>query len=218
MRILLKLVRYLLVLLLAVIAYDTVFPPVSTLMAARYITGQTVDRQWVPLSRISPSLVRAAIAAEDGKFCRHHGVDWPAMQGAVARAVDPDAEGAHGASTITMQTAKNLFLWHDRSYLRKAMELPLAMGIDLIWSKRRIMEAYLNIAEFGPGIFGAEAAARHYFGISAAGLSPQQAVMLAATLPSPRRRDPRAPSGYMQDYAGNIRARMAMGVYAACVK
>ena len=218
MRILLKLVRYLLVLLLAVIAYDTVFPPVSTLMAARYITGQVVDRQWVPLSRISPSLVRAAIAAEDGKFCRHHGVDWPAMQGAVARAVDPDAEGAHGASTITMQTAKNLFLWHDRSYLRKAMELPLAMGIDLIWSKRRIMEAYLNIAEFGPGIFGAEAAARHYFGISAAGLSPQQAVMLAATLPSPKRRDPRAPSGYMQDYAGNIRARMAMGVYAACVK
>jgi monofunctional biosynthetic peptidoglycan transglycosylase len=140
------------------------------------------------------------------------------MQCAVARAVDPDAEGAHGASTITMQTAKNLFLWHDRSYLRKAMELPLAMGIDLIWSKRRIMEAYLNIAEFGPGIFGAEAAARHYFGISAAGLSPQQAVMLAAILPSPKRRDPRTPSGYMQDYAGNIRARMAMGVYAACVK
>ncbi len=207
MKFLMRTLAYLLVLLLAVLAYDTALPPVSTLMVAHWVRGEKMERRFVPLSRIAPSLVRASIAAEDGKFCRHHGIDWKAMQSAVERAAR-DADGANGASTITMQTAKNLFLWNGRSYVRKALEAPLAMGIDAIWPKRRIMETYLNIAEFGPGIFGAEAAARHYFGVSAAGLSASQSALLAAALPSPKKRNPARPDSYMQGYASSIGARM----------
>lgn len=213
-----RIVRYMAVAWLVLVAYNTLFPPVSTLMAARWVTGRSVTRDYVPLTRIAPALRRAVITAEDGKYCQHHGIDWKAIRGAAFRAVDPDARPTNGASTIPMQTAKNLFLWHGRSYVRKALEVPFALALDLLWSKRQLMETYLNIVEFGPGIFGAEAAARHYFGVSAAALTTHQAALLAATLPNPANRNPRRPSAYVQRYAGNIGARMVQGAWVDCVR
>lgn len=206
-----KLIQFLLLWVFAfwagLLVYDTAFPPLSTLMMARGLTGEPLDRRYVPLKRISPHLVRAVIAAEDAKFCTHRGVDWDALHDAVEDVVDPDGP-SHGGSTITMQTTKNLFLWMGYSYVRKPVEIPWAMLLDALWGKRRVMEAYLNIAEFGEGIFGAEAASRHYFGKSAAALSPREAAQLAAVLPSPRRRNARNPSAGVRRYAASIEARM----------
>lgn len=194
--------------------YDSFMPPISTPMIARTFTFQKVMRTYVPLKRISPALQRAVIAAEDGKFCEHWGVDWKALGEAVE---DMDDARGKGASTITMQTTKNLFLWNGRSYARKAIEIPLSLGVDLIWSKKRIMENYLNVAEFGRGIYGAEAASRYYFHKSARALTSYEAALLTATLPNPKRRNPRNPSGYMSGYAGSIAAR-APTVDASCLR
>ncbi len=203
---------------MAVVAYDSFLPPVSTLMLGRWLTLQPAHREWVRLPHIGTPMVRAAIAAEDGKFCSHHGVDWQALHGAVAKAVD-DEDGAHGASTITMQVVKNLFLWPGRSYVRKSLEIPMALVLDAIWGKHRVMEVYLNVAEFGDGIFGVEAAAQHYFGKSAANLNPREAALLAATLPNPARRNPANPSEFVSGYAGVISARInANGVATGCLR
>ncbi len=218
LRLLRRVLYWLMMVLGALLLYNTLLPPISTLMMARFVTLRPVTREFVPLARVSPTLIRAVIAAEDGRFCDHRGVDWQAMQGAVAEVIDLDSDRSHGASTITMQTVKNLFLWHHFAYLRKPVEIPLALALDRVWSKRRIIEAYLNTAEFGPGIFGAEAAARHYFGISAAALSPWQSALLAAALPNPTRRNPANPSGYMLGYAESISARVNRGVASACVR
>jgi monofunctional biosynthetic peptidoglycan transglycosylase len=196
--------------------YNTVFPPISTLMVARVFTFRHVERQYVPLKRISPNLVRAVIAGEDGRFCDHHGIDWKAMHAVVENVVEDD-DTSHGGSTITMQTVKNLFLWMNMPYLRKPFEIPLAITVDLLWSKRMIMENYLNVAEFGRGIFGAEAAARHYFHKSAANLSPNEAALLAAVLPSPNRRSASRPNPFVSRYAGSIGAR-AGGVDSSCTR
>jgi monofunctional biosynthetic peptidoglycan transglycosylase len=198
------------------LAYQTVLPPISTLMAARVLTLRHVERQYVPLSRISPHLIRAVIAAEDGRFCEHHGVDWKVLH-AVARDVVEEDDTSHGGSTVTMQTAKNLFLWMNYPYLRKPLEVPFALVLDTLWSKRLIMENYLNVAEFGRGVFGAEAAARHYFGKSAKQLSPREAALLAAVLPNPRRRHAGRPTPFVSRYASSISAR-AGGVTWQCVK
>jgi monofunctional biosynthetic peptidoglycan transglycosylase len=200
----------------ALTIYNTLFPPVSTLMVARVLTFRHVERQYMPLKRISPNLVRAVIAAEDGSFCEHHGVDWKAMKNVVADVVDDD-DASHGGSTITMQTTKNLFLWMGFSYIRKPIEIPLALLLDAVWSKRLIMENYLNIAEFGRGIFGAEAAARHYFRRSAASLGPREAALLAAMLPSPTRRNAARPTPFVSRYADSINAR-AGGVTSSCAR
>lgn len=200
----------------SLIVYNTVFPPISMLMAARVLTFRHVERQYVPLKRISPNLVRAVIAAEDGKFCEHHGVDWEALQNAVKNVVEED-DASHGGSTITMQTAKNLFLWMGYSFARKPIEIPFALMLDAIWSKRRIMESYLNVAEFGRGVFGAEAAARHYFRKPASALSPHEASLLAAVLPSPTRRNAARPTPFVSRYAASINAR-AGGVASACTR
>lgn len=181
-------------------------PPVSTLMIGRWLALESVDRQWVPLDAIAPDLVRAVIAAEDARFCRHGGVDWVALNDVLDDAGDDGP--ARGASTITMQTVKNVFLWPGRSYIRKGLELPLAMIVDVIWGKPRTMEIYLNVAEWGEGIFGAEAAARRYFGKAARQLTRREAALLASALPNPIRRDPRRPSRYMAVYAGRIGARL----------
>jgi monofunctional biosynthetic peptidoglycan transglycosylase len=181
-------------------------PPVSTLMLARWAFSEPVERRDVPLDEISPHLVAAVILSEDSQFCRHNGVDWNAMREVIGKA---GAEGpARGASTITMQTAKNLFLWPARSYLRKMIEVPLALTLDATWPKRRILEAYLNIAEWGNGIFGAEAAARHYFGKSALRLEPFEAALLAVALPAPHRRDAANPARLHVRLARGILARM----------
>ena len=198
------------------LVYNTIFPPISMLMAARVLTFRHVERQYVPLRKISPHLIRSVIAAEDGKFCDHHGVDWEALHSVVKEVVEED-DASHGGSTITMQTAKNLFLWMGFSYARKPIEVPFAIALDAVWSKRMIMENYLNVAEFGRGVFGAEAAARHYFRKSAKNLSPHEAALLAAVLPSPTRRNPARATPFVSRYAASIQAR-AGGVESACAR
>lgn len=205
----------LLVLIAGLIVLWRFAPPVSTPMLARWVVLKPVDRRWVPLARISPNLQAAVVMGEDARFCRHRGVDWGALQEVMD---DPDGP-SRGASTLTMQTAKNLFLWNSRSYVRKAVEIPLAATIDFAWPKRRVLEVYLNIAEWGDGVFGAEAAARRYFGRPASDLTPRQAALLAAALPNPRLRDPARPQGRHARLAGIIerRARGA-GPWTDCLK
>jgi monofunctional biosynthetic peptidoglycan transglycosylase len=198
MRALRKALRYLLFLGLALlvalaglILLWRVVPPVSTLMLARWVTFRGVERTYVPLARISPRLIAAVVISEDALFCRHHGVDWSALNEVINEA---DEDGpSRGASTITMQTAKNLFLWPQRSAIRKGLEIPLALVLDRAWGKRRVLEVYLNIAEWGDGVFGAEAAARHYFHKSAADLTQSEASLLATALPNPILRDASRP-------------------------
>ena len=190
-------------------------PPVSTLMMARYVTAQPVDRHFVSLSQISPSLQAAVVTSEDARFCRHRGVDWGAL-----REVLSDRDGpSRGASTIPMQLAKNLFLWPSRSVLRKGLEIPMALTLDLFWDKRRILEAYLNIAEWGDGVFGAEAAARHYFGKAAAALSPAEAALLASALPNPILRNPARPGAGHRRLSQHLQAKIAhSGDHLDCIR
>jgi monofunctional biosynthetic peptidoglycan transglycosylase len=190
-------------LILGLLAFRFI-PVPSTLMLGRWLTLQPVERQWVPLSQISPALVRAVIAAEDQRFCSHRGVDWVELN-----TVLEDEDGpSRGASTLTMQTAKNVFLWPGRSYLRKALEIPLALAIDVAWPKRRVIEVYLNVAEWGEGLFGAEAAAQRYFKKPAARLTSAEAARLAGALPNPRLRDPSRPSRGLQAAAGRVQRRV----------
>lgn len=165
-------------------------PASSTLMQMRYVLGDPVDRRWRDLEFISPYLARAVIASEDQRFCNHGGVDW----GELHTVLNEDGGPSRGASTLTMQTVKNLYLWPGRSYLRKMLEIPMALIVDLFWPKSRIMEVYLNIAEWGEGIFGAEAAAQRFFGKSSRDLTVAESARLAAALPNPRVSDPRYPN------------------------
>jgi len=183
-----------------------VVPPVSTLMLGRWLSGRGVERTYVPLSRIAPTLPAATVAAEDARYCQHGGVDWSAISAVMEDA--EDGAPSRGASTIPMQVAKNLFLWPGRSYIRKAMEIPIALYLDLIWSKRRTMEIYLNIAEWGESVFGAEAAAQRHFGKRASALTGREAALLATSLPNPFRRDPSRPSRWQSRHAGTIAARI----------
>ena len=204
---LLRAVLLLLVVFAALVVLWAYAPPVSTLMLARWVTWRPVERVWTPLERIAPALPLAVLASEDGRFCRHWGVDWGALRAVVVTAGEDGP--ARGASTIPMQSAKNLFLWPSRSALRKGLEIPAALVIDRAWGKRRVMEAYLNIAEWGEGIFGAEAAAQRYFRKSAAQLSPKEAALLASALPNPLRRDPAHPGVRQKQLATIIQRRMA---------
>jgi monofunctional biosynthetic peptidoglycan transglycosylase len=194
-----------------------VINPVSMPMLARWMTGQPVDRTYVSLDRMGPQLPAMAIVAEDGRFCSHWGVDFQEI-----REVLDEAEAGgemRGASTITQQTVKNLFLWSGRSYVRKALEVPLALWFDLILSKRRIMEIYLNIAEWGPdGVFGAQAAARRAFNKPAATLTPREAALLVAALPNPIARDPRRPGAGLNRLAQRYQDRAARAGGTDCVR
>jgi monofunctional biosynthetic peptidoglycan transglycosylase len=184
--------------------------PVSTLMAWRYIRGAPMSRQWVDLAAMSPWLPRSVVAAEDAKFCRHRGIDWGALREAIDDA--EDGEVVRGGSTITQQVAKNLFLWQGRSVVRKALEFPLALWIDLVLPKPRILEIYLNIAELGPsGRFGAQTGAAYAFGHGASAVSPREAALLAAILPNPHLRSARNPSPTVRRLAGiyMVRAQAA---------
>ena len=185
--------------------YDSLRPPVSTLMVSHWLTGEPVTRRWVPLSAISNNLTAAVIMSEDGQFCSHHGVDWGSLDSVIN---DPDGP-SRGASTLTMQTAKNLFLWPGRSYLRKALEIPVALALERVWSKRDIMQAYLNIAEWGPGVFGAEAAAETHFHKPASQLTRREAALLATSLPNPILRDPGRPTRTQRTLAAIVLRRMA---------
>ena len=190
--------------------------PVSTLMLARWASGRDVQRQWVDLAVMSPFLPLTVMGSEDSRFCSHRGIDWDALQDAIDEA--EDGEAARGGSTITQQTAKNLFLWNGRSVLRKALEAPLALWIDLVLPKQRVLEIYLNIAEWGPdGQFGAEAGAQYAFGRSVEGLSPQQAALMAAILPNPLTRSARRPGPGLRRLANTYVAR-ARQVPAGCLQ
>ncbi|HME30540.1 MAG TPA: monofunctional biosynthetic peptidoglycan transglycosylase [Pseudolabrys sp.] len=196
----------------------SVIDPISTMMLSRQLSGARVERHFVPIARISPALPLAVIIAEDGRFCRHHGIDLTEIREAIAEADDIDE--MRGGSTITQQVAKNLFLWQGRSYVRKALEFPLALWIDLILPKRRILEIYLNIAEWGPnGEFGAEAGAQRAFGKSAQDLSRYEAALLAAALPNPANRNTRQPASGLRRLAGLYVARAARSpAAAACLR
>ncbi len=180
--------------------------PVSTVMLWRWATGQRVERAYVPLAGLSNNLKTAVLVAEDGRFCAHHGIDLAEIRDAIEDAENLD--DLRGGSTITQQVAKNLFLWNGRSFVRKALEAPLALWIDLVLPKRRILEIYLNIAEMGPnGEFGAEAGARRAFGRSARDLSAYQAALLAASLPNPVTRNAHSPGPGLRRLAGLYMAR-----------
>jgi monofunctional biosynthetic peptidoglycan transglycosylase len=209
----LRLVRRLLLIVILVLALPYVLTPfyagghpVSALMAWRWATGAPVQRTWVDLREISPALPRSVVGSEDARFCSHRGIDWDSLQNAIEDAQDGEVAG--GGSTITQQVAKNLFLWNGRSVIRKGLEIPLALWIDLVLTKARILEIYLNIAEMGPsGQFGAEAGANYAFGRSAASLSPREAALLASILPNPVTRSARTPGPGVRRLAATYVAR-----------
>ncbi|HEA51156.1 hypothetical protein LCGC14_0601100 [marine sediment metagenome] len=183
-------------------------PPTSAFILGYSISNpdQEVRQHWVSLSEISPWMPLAVVASEDQRFPDHWGVDFAAIRKALSEY--RSGEGLRGASTITQQTAKNLFLWNGRSFVRKALEAGLALAVDGLWPKRRILEVYLNIAEFGPGIYGVEAASQVYFDKPASQLSAEQAARLAAVLPNPKVLSAASPSPYVLDRAFWIRGQM----------
>lgn len=185
-----------------VAAYRFVPVPLTWPMARDAIAGHHVEREWMALERIARSVPRAAIGAEDARFCAHSGFDFSAMEAAAWR--NASGEKLRGGSTISQQTAKNAFLWPGRSYVRKGLEAWFTVLIEVIWGKPRIMEVYLNVAEMGPGIYGVEAAAQHYFKTSAANLSQRQAARIAAILPQPIKRNAATPGRFVKRYARRI--------------
>ncbi len=217
-----RIARYLLLILLIVLLLPYLVTPfyraghpVSTLMAWRWLKGTPVTRPWIDLNTMSPSLPRSVVGAEDAKFCSHRGVDWGALREVMDDA--EDGEVTRGGSTITQQVAKNLFLWPGRSVVRKALELPLALWIDLVLGKQRVLEIYLNIAELGPsGQFGAEAGSLYAFGRSASTLSPRDAALLAAILPNPVKRSARNPGPGVRRLAGTYTARAQASALQRC--
>ncbi len=187
-----------------VLIHAVVPPPVTILMLKQALGGHGLDYRWRGLNDISPNLVYAAIAAEDARFCSHQGFDVEAIQ----KSMETNAEGGkiRGGSTISQQTAKNVFLWPGRDWVRKGLEAGYTVLIETVWTKRRIMEVYLNVAEWAPGVYGAEAASRHWFGKSARNLTPREAARLAAILPSPRRYDAADPGPYVRHQAARVQA------------
>lgn len=173
-------------------------PPTTIYMSQESRRLGGVDHEWVSIDEIAPVMARAVVAAEDANFCEHWGFDLKAIKIAIA------AGGTRGASTISQQTVKNVFLWHGRNYTRKAMEAFMTPLVEALWSKRRIVEVYLNVAEFDEGVFGVEAASRHYFGVGPEALSPTQAARLAAILPSPKTRSASRPSNSVRKRASQI--------------
>jgi len=191
---------------LVIVAYRFVDPPITPLMLIRLAEGEGLEKTWVPLQRISVHLRTAVIAAEDNLFCEHLGFDFEALGQEIQVWLAGDRP--RGASTITMQTAKNILLWPGRDPLRKILEAWLTPQIELLWSKRRILEVYLNIAETGPGLYGAEAVARAAFNKPAADLSRKQAALIAATLPNPRAWSAARPSSALDRRARQILTRI----------
>ena len=182
-----------------ILLYTFVNPPTDPYIFTESRRLGGVERQWVPLESMAPELARSVVAAEDANFCLHWGFDMAAIRQAL------DEGGGRGASTLTQQVVKNVFLWQGRSWVRKAMEAVLTPVVELVWSKRRIIEVYLNIAEFGEGVFGAEAAAQHHFRVTAAELTTTQSSRLAAVLPDPKGRDAANPSSFVRKRAAAAR-------------
>lgn len=193
------LVLFLVVMALLLIANIWINPPRGLYMKSEASRLGQIERKVVPMSAIAPVMARSVVAAEDANFCNHWGFDVRAIQLAL------DSGGSRGASTLTQQTVKNIYLWHGRSWVRKALEAMITPMMEAFWSKGRILEVYLNVAEFDTGVFGVEAAAQHYFGVSARDLSPNQAALLAAVLPDPKGRSASKPSKWVLKRARSIR-------------
>jgi monofunctional biosynthetic peptidoglycan transglycosylase len=194
-----------------VVAYAVLPPPVTFLMASRLVGGEGLSYRWKGLNDISPRLVEAAIAAEDSTFCAHRGFDMKAIERALQANARVEKRGRgriRGGSTISQQTAKNVFLWPGRDWIRKGFEAGYTVLIETVWGKRRIMEVYLNVAEWAPGVYGAEAAARHWYGKPAKDLTAREAARLAAILPAPRRYQAASPGPYVRRRASRIQAAM----------
>jgi len=205
---------------LAVVIYKVIPPPITGLMVERLIQGQGLHKRWVSLDDIDPSLPNAVIAAEDQRFCEHHGFDFQAMKAAM-RANERHPGSLRGGSTISQQTAKNVFLWPGRDYVRKGLEAYFTVLTEAIWGKRRIMEMYLNVAEWGPGTYGAEAAAHRYFDEPASDIAPGEAAHLAAILPSPLKWKAVNPGRYVQKRSSRIGAAagaVRRGGLASCLR
>ena len=181
-----------------VLIFAVVRPPTTPTILYENLRLGSVERAWVPMARIAPVAARAVVAAEDANFCRHWGFDMTAIRAAI------DAGGRRGASTISQQTVKNVFLWQGRSWPRKALEAAITPAVEAVWSKRRILEVYLNVAEMGEGVFGIEAAAQHWFGVPAAELTGAQAARIAAILPAPKERSPADPSDFVRRRAAQV--------------
>lgn len=192
--------------ILLVVVYRFVPPPITATMIGDVVAGRGLAKDWMSLNEMDRDLVRAAIAAEDGKFCQHSGFDWDAISDAARR----NASGGRirGGSTISQQTAKNVFLWQGGGYLRKGMEAYFTFLIEHLWGKRRIMEVYLNVAETGIGTYGANAGSERYFGHDASAMSPTEAARIAAILPLPKKRGAIAPKGFTRRYGNTIAARI----------
>jgi monofunctional biosynthetic peptidoglycan transglycosylase len=192
--------------ILWVLAYRFVPPPVTATMLGDLFAGRGINKDWMSLDEMDRDMVRAAIGAEDGKFCQHHGFDWDAIQDAAKR----NASGGRirGGSTISQQAAKNAFLWQGGGYARKAAEAYFTFLIENLWGKRRIMEVYLNVAETGIGTYGANAGSQRYFGHDASAMSATEAARIAAVLPLPKKRGAIAPKGFTRRYGNTIAARI----------
>ncbi len=201
---------------LVILAYRFLPPPITPLMLIRAIEGEEIDHRWTALENMSPHLARAVIASEDTRFCDHWGIDLKEVRNTLEEWRDDGR--LRGASTISMQTVKNVMLWPQRHITRKLVEAWLTPQLELFWSKARIIEVYLNVVEMGPGIYGAEAAAQRYFGKPAAALTVREATLLAAALPNPRRLSPVQPTPYLVEQTAVIRARMdQLGPLINCV-
>jgi monofunctional biosynthetic peptidoglycan transglycosylase len=206
-RIVFRLILAFLVLsLFFVILFRFVPPPITLTMVGDMVGGRSVTKDWMSLSQMDPDMARAAIAAEDGNFCKHHGFDFTAIEKALAG--NEAGKRYRGGSTISQQTAKNVFLWQGRSWLRKGLEAYFTTLIELGWGKQRIIEVYLNVAETGIGTYGANAGAMRYFHHDASRLTPTEAARIAAILPLPKKRDAVDPAGFVRRYGNNIAARM----------
>ena len=202
-----------------VMIYKFVPPPVTFTMLGGAVQGHGIDKDWTPLSRIDPNMARAAIAAEDSRFCTHHGFDAEAIRQAFER--NQDGGRIRGGSTISQQTAKNAFLWQGGGYVRKGMEAWFTVLIETIWGKPRIMEVYLNLAETGIGTYGVEAGSQRYFHHSAQHMTTIEAARMAAVFPLPKKREAVVPKGYVRRYGNAIAARAGVvrrEGYASCLK
>ena len=207
LRLLLKVVAaFVLLSLLMVALYRFVSPPLTLTMVGDLVSGRSVDKDWMALRVMDPDVARAAIAAEDGNFCRHHGFDFTAIEKALRG--NEAGRRYRGGSTISQQTAKNVFLWQGRSWVRKGLEAWFTTLIELGWGKRRIMEVYLNVAETGIGTYGANAGAQRYFHHDASRMTPAEAARIAAILPLPKKRAAISPTGFVRRYGDNIAARI----------
>ena len=205
--------------LLLVAIYRFVPPPITITELGDVVQGHSLHKDWMPLSHMDPDMARAAIAAEDGNFCGHHGFDFKAMEKAFKG--NEAGRKLRGGSTISQQTAKNVFLWQGRSYLRKGLEAWFTVLIEHIWGKHRIMEVYLNVAETGIGTYGANAGAQRYFHHDASSLTPTEAARIAAVLPQPSERDAIDPRGRVLRYGNRIVHRVGIvqrGGYDRCLR